>query len=131
MIWVFEDDADHLELMRLYCAAAGINEPFRAFRGDQDAFNTRQEPGVPPRLAIVDSNLVGIDGVTVIRRLRAAFSDMLPIIFYSSTPLEREQADALRAGADRVVVKNFGADGLPEVVRHLLAGGRTRPPPAS
>ena len=120
MIWVFEDDPDHLELMRLYCAAAGINEPFRVFRDDQDAFAISPGAGETPRLAIVDSNLVGINGATIIRRLRAAFSPALPIIFYSSTPLEREQAEALHAGANRVVVKNFGSDGLPEVVRALL-----------
>ncbi len=129
MIWVFEDDADHLELMRLYCAAAGVAEPFRVFRGDQDVRAIAPGAGEPPRLAIVDSNLAGIDGVTVIRRLRAAFPAGLPIIFYSSTPLEREQAEALQAGADRVVVKNFGTDGLPEVVRHLLAGGSVPPAP--
>ena len=128
MIWVFEDDADHLELMRLYCAAAGVVEPFRVFRGDWDAGEPSRDAGGTPRLAIVDSNLAGIDGVAVIRRLRAAFPPELPIIFYSSTPLEREQAAALRAGADRVVVKNFGADGLPEVVRHLLAAGTARLP---
>ncbi len=129
MIWVFEDDADHLELMRLYCAAAGITEPFCVFSGVRDAVEALRQGAGTPRLAIVDSNLVGTDGVSVIRRLRAEFSAALPIIFYSSTPLEREQAEALRAGADRVVVKNFGADGLPEVVRGLLAG--EAPPPSS
>lgn len=131
MIWVFEDDADHLELMRLYCAAAGITEPFRAFSGLSDAGGALREGAAAPRLAIVDSNLVGTDGAAIIRRLREEFSTALPIIFYSSTPLEREQAEALRAGADRVVVKNFGADGLPEVVRALLAGAPPPPPAAA
>ena len=126
MIWVFEDDPDHLELMRLYCAAAGVVEPLRVFRGP-DISAIAAGTGDPPSLAIVDSNLIGIDGVEVIARLREAFSAALPIIFYSSTPLESEHDAARRAGADRVVVKNFGRDGLPDAVRGLL---RTGAPPA-
>lgn len=122
MIWIFEDDPDHVELIRLYCAAAGLEGPFTFYGSLAEIDRLLANPPAAPVAAVVDSNLAGIDGAAVIRRLRAVYADRLPILFYSSTPVPREQEQAVSAGADRIIVKNFGGDGMPEALRELIAG---------
>jgi DNA-binding response OmpR family regulator len=122
-VWVFEDDPDHVALLRTFCELAGARCAMRIFR-DRAAVDALLEgdPG-PPAAAVVDSNLIGISGLEVIERLRARHGPALPVAFYSSTPVRREQEAAVRAGATRVIEKNFGADGLPELLRDWLSPG--------
>ena len=119
LVWIFEDDPDHCDLITAYCERAGLAFSLRVFRGHPEVDALFQAPPAPPRAAIVDSNLIGIDGVAVIQKLRAAYGPNLPIIFYSSTPVTREREAAVRAGADAVLVKDFGGDQLPETLARL------------
>ena len=119
LIWIFEDDPDHCDLITAYCGMAGIAFDGRAFRSHDEIDALFNAPPAPPRAAIVDSNLIGIDGASVIQKLRTAYGAGLPVIFYSSTPVPRERETAVRAGADAVLVKDFGSDGLPETLARL------------
>ena len=119
LVWIFEDDPDHCDLIAAYCGMAGIVFTARVFRGHDEINTLFQAPPDPPGAAIVDSNLIGIDGAAVIQRLRAAYGPRVPVIFYSSTPVPREREAAVRAGADAVLVKNFGSDALPETLARL------------
>lgn len=119
LVWIFEDDPDHCDLIAAYCGVAGISFTSRVFRSHVEIEALFQAPPAPPRAAIVDSNLIGIDGAAVIQKLRAAYGPGLPVIFYSTTPVPREREAAVRAGADAVLVKNFGGDGLAETLARL------------
>jgi DNA-binding response OmpR family regulator len=118
-VWIFEDDPDHCDLIAAYCGLAGVTFAPSYFRNHRDIDRLFLAPPAAPQAAIVDSNLTGIDGVAVIRKLREAYGAALPIIFYSSTPVPREQDAAVRAGADAVLIKDFGRDGLPETLARL------------
>ena len=76
-----------------------------------------------PDLAIVDLGLPGIDGVEVIRGIRA-WSQM-PLLVLSARELERDKVLALDAGADDYVTKPFGMDEL--LARLRAAERRLRP----
>lgn len=123
-VWVFEDDPDHVALLKTFCEIAGARCEMRILRDRAAVDGWLAADPAPPAAAIVDSNLIGISGLEVIERLRARFGPALPVAFYSSTPVRREQEAAVRAGATRVIEKNFGADGLPEVLREWLGGPR-------
>ncbi len=119
-VWVFEDDPDHVTLLLTFCELADARFAPRVLRDRaQVELLIAGEPPAP-RAAVVDSNLIGISGLEVIERLRARYGRALPVVFYSSTPVRREQEAAVRAGADCVIEKNFGADGLPEILRDWL-----------
>ncbi|MGQ0509077.1 MAG: response regulator [Betaproteobacteria bacterium] len=71
-----------------------------------------------PDLAIVDLGLPDLDGVEVIRRIRAW--SPLPILVLSARAQERSKVEALDAGADDYVTKPFGVGELLARVRVAL-----------
>ena len=78
-----------------------------------------------PDLAIIDLGLPGIDGIEVIRGIRA-WSEM-PLLVLSARDQERDKVLALDAGADDYVTKPFGMD---ELLARLRAAERRLHPSA-
>ena len=78
---------------------------------------------VHPDVVILDLGLPGIDGVDVIRGLRAWTT--IPIIVLSARDQERDKVQALDAGADDYVSKPFGMD---ELLARLRAAERRAAP---
>ena len=76
-----------------------------------------------PDVVILDLGLPGIDGVEVIRGLRAWGS--MPIVVLSVRDQERDKVRALDAGADDYVTKPFGMD---ELLARLRAAIRRSTP---
>ncbi len=71
-----------------------------------------------PDLVVLDLGLPGIDGLEVIRRIRARAPT--PVIVLSARDGEREKIAALDMGADDYVTKPFGADELLARIRVAL-----------
>ena len=78
-----------------------------------------------PDVVILDLGLPGIDGVEVIRGLRAW--TQIPIIVLSARDQEHDKVEALDAGADDYVSKPFGMD---ELLARLRAAERRGAPAA-
>jgi two-component system KDP operon response regulator KdpE len=76
-----------------------------------------------PDVVILDLGLPGIDGIDVIRGLRAW--TQIPIIVLSARDQERDKVEALDAGADDYVSKPFGMD---ELLARLRAAERRGTP---
>lgn len=81
-----------------------------------------------PDLMVLDLGLPDIDGVDVIRKVRAWTA--LPIVVLSGRADSRDKVDALDAGADDYITKPFGVD---ELLARIRAVSRRRvvPGPAS
>jgi len=114
VILIVEDEP---EIRRFLRAAFGVEgyrvvESATGRRGSIDAGTHK------PDLAIVDLALPDIDGIEVIRRIRA-WSPM-PIIVLSARVQEQSKIDALDAGADDYVTKPFGVGELLARVRAAL-----------
>jgi two-component system KDP operon response regulator KdpE len=73
-------------------------------------------------LAVLDLGLPDLDGLEVIRKLRAS-GNMLPIIVLSSRDDEAAKVAALDLGADDYVTKPFGID---ELLARIRAAQRHR-----
>lgn len=73
----------------------------------------------PPDLIVLDLGLPGIDGVEVIRRVRATGS-VVPIVVLTSRTDEGGKVEALDLGADDHVTKPFGIDELRARIRAAL-----------
>jgi two-component system KDP operon response regulator KdpE len=71
-----------------------------------------------PDLVLLDLGLPGIDGLTVIRRMRKEATT--PIIILSARDQERDKVPALDAGADDYLTKPFGMAELLARVRAAL-----------
>lgn len=60
----------------------------------------------PPDAVLLDINLPGIDGLTVLRQLRAnPLTRGLPVIVVSASVQQQARASAMEAGADAFVAK--------------------------
>lgn len=73
-------------------------------------------------LMILDLGLPGLDGFTVLRRIREAHND-LPVIVLSGRCTLRDRVAALEGGADDFVGKPFAFDELVARVRLRIHGG--------
>ncbi len=60
----------------------------------------------PPDLVVLDRMMPGLDGMDVLRRLRAA-DEQLPVLFLTAKDAPEDQVAGLNAGADDYVVKPF------------------------
>jgi len=105
-ILVVEDEPEIRRFLRTSLGAEGyrVVEAESGVQGVTDAGTHK------PDLAIVDLGLPDLDGVEVIRRIRA-WSPM-PIIVLSARAREQAKVDALDAGADDYVTKPFGVGEL-------------------
>jgi DNA-binding response OmpR family regulator len=73
----------------------------------------------PPDLVILDIMMPGMDGLEVLRRLRAV-DPQLPVILLTARDAPADQVQGLEAGAEDYVVKPFSFDVLLARVRVLL-----------
>jgi two-component system KDP operon response regulator KdpE len=82
----------------------------------------------PPDVVILDLGLPGIDGITVIERLREHSN--VPIIVLSVREREADKVRALDVGADDYVTKPFGMDELLARLRAALRRHTPEPEPS-
>jgi DNA-binding response OmpR family regulator len=73
----------------------------------------------PPDLAILDVMMPGLDGIEVLRRIRAA-DDALPVLLLTAKDAPTDQVLGLESGADDYVTKPFTFDVLLARVHALL-----------
>lgn len=118
---VIEDEKQIRRFLRASLEAEGM-QVHEADTGRQGLIEAATRK---PDLAIVDLGLPDIDGLEVIRELRAWSA--LPIIVLSARSEEREKVAALDAGADDYLSKPFGVSELlarirAQLRRHYRAG---------
>ena len=77
---------------------------------------------VPPDLVILDVMLPGVDGLEILRRLRATAD--VPVIFLTARTEETDRVLGLELGADDYVVKPFSPRELTARVRSVLRRAR-------
>ena len=113
-----EDDESIREMLRYYFQTVGY-----AFRGydSGEALFAGEGDAPPPALYILDIMLPGMDGVEILRRLRAgAATAQTPVIFLTARTAEMDRVAGLEAGADDYVVKPFGIMELQARVKAVL-----------
>ena len=114
---------DEPEIRRFLRSSLGA-ENYRVVESPTGARGAIDAGTHKPDLAIVDLGLPDIDGVEVIRRIRAW--SPVPILVLSARAQERAKVEALDAGADDYVTKPFGVGELLARVRVALRHA-TRP----
>jgi two-component system phosphate regulon response regulator OmpR len=119
---VVDDDAKLRELLHRYLTEQQFEV---ALAGDATAMN-RLMQRESYDLIILDQMLPGEDGLSIIRRLRAA-SDRTPIIMLTAKGDDVDRIVWLEVGADDYLAKPFNPR---ELVARIQAVLRRRPPPA-
>jgi CheY-like chemotaxis protein len=113
-ILLVEDDPNDVELtLRAFRARNLANQVFVARDGAEaldfffsDGAHPLRDIGVTPRVVLLDLKLPKIDGLEVLRRLRAdERTKSLPVVVLTSSNEEPDIAAAYRLGANSYIVK--------------------------
>lgn len=118
MIWCVEDDAAIRDIELYALRTSGFEtEGFE----DGTAFWEALQSGPAPELVVLDVMLPGVDGVELLRRIRASsrFAE-LPVIMATAKGTEYDKIQGLDLGADDYVVKPFGVMELVSRVKAVL-----------
>ena len=117
MIWCVEDDASIRNIELYTLRSTGFEA--RGFE-DGGAFLAALETE-RPELVILDVMLPGMDGVELLRRMKAAalFAD-IPIIMATAKGAEYDKIQSLDLGADDYLVKPFGMMEMVSRVKAVL-----------
>lgn len=118
-VLVVDDETQIRRTLRSTLSARGYD--VRLAATGEDALD--DAAAEPPDLVLLDLGLPGIDGIEVVRRLRA--SSQVPIVILTVRDAEADKIDALDAGADDYVTKPFA---IGELLARLRAAVRRAGP---
>ena len=122
-IALVEDDSSIRAMLEYYFKSLG--HEIAAFESGEDFFAASPKAD----LALLDVMLPGMDGLEILRRLRAdPETAKLPIIMLTARQSEMDKVAGLDAGADDYITKPFGVMELQARVNAVLRRlGRTDP----
>jgi two-component system KDP operon response regulator KdpE len=114
LVLIIEDEPEIRRFLRTTLAAEGYRV-IEAENGERGAIEAATHK---PDLVLVDLGLPDLDGVEVVKRIRAWSA--LPILILSARSAEADKVAALDAGADDYVTKPFGVGELGARIRVAL-----------
>ncbi len=127
VILLVEDDDGHAYLVEQNLAEAGFMNPLVRLRDGQEALDyvrcegafAGRPPGGPV-LMLLDINMPRVDGVEVLRRLKAdPKTDRLPVIVLTTTDDPREVKRCYEVGCSSYVTKPVEYEKFVEAIRRL------------
>lgn len=117
MIWCVEDDASIRDIEVYALNSTGFEA--RGFEDGTSFWEALQD--TQPQLIVLDVMLPGIDGVELLRRMKASeeFRD-IPVIMATAKGTEYDKIQSLDLGADDYLVKPFGIMEMVSRVKAVL-----------
>lgn len=125
MIWCVEDDTGIREIEVYALTSTGFEA--RGFESGTEFWEALQTE--VPELVVLDVMLPGIDGVELLKRMKAsARYQNIPVIMATAKGSEYDKVQSLDLGADDYLVKPFGIMEMVSRVKAVLRRCRTRTP---
>jgi CheY-like chemotaxis protein len=127
-ILLVEDNQDDETLTLRALARNNIGNEVVVVRDGQDAIDwlegtgphARRDPNNVPALILLDLNLPKIDGLDVLRRLRAnPRTAVVPVVILTSSKEDRDRASGYFSGANSYVQKPVDFTSFVDAVRQL------------
>jgi two-component system phosphate regulon response regulator PhoB len=116
-IMIVEDEPDMVELIRYNL----VKEGYRVEAAADGEQALARAPRFVPDLVLLDLMLPGLDGLEVMRRLRAARAGAaLPVIVLTAKGSEADRVVGLELGADDYIVKPFSPRELVARIKAVL-----------
>lgn len=126
IILLAEDDDGHARLVERNLQRAGITNQVIRARDGQDALDCVRRAGAhagrpaAPLLLLLDINMPRIDGVEVLRQIKAdAQTATIPVIMLTTTDDPREVERCYQLGCSIYVTKPVEYDAFVEAVKRL------------
>jgi two-component system, OmpR family, alkaline phosphatase synthesis response regulator PhoP len=110
-----EDDLDSLQMLSMLLTSNGYEVV--CTDDSKNALQIAQEQQFD--LLLLDNWLPEVSGVELTKRLRE-FDTYTPVVFYSGVAQQRDQLEALEAGAQLYLTKPIGVNDLIEEIDRLI-----------
>lgn len=126
-ILLAEDDDGHAELVRESLREAGVGNPLLRFRdgreilGHLETLASRGSLDPPaPFVVLLDIQMPRLDGVAVLRRIKAdPRLALLPVVMLTTTDDPREVEACYALGCNAYLTKPVGCEAFTETLRRL------------
>ena len=119
MIWCVEDDASIRDIEVYALSSAGFAA--RGFEDGSSFYVAITGEKEKPQLIVLDVMLPGIDGIELLKRIRAnAALKQIPIVMATAKGSEYDRIQGLDLGADYYLTKPFGVMELISCVKAVL-----------
>lgn len=122
-ILLVEDEPDDIELTTLALAKSRIANKIAIAQDGVEALELLHgsDPQTPlPALVLLDLKLPRLDGIEVLRRIRAhERTRFLPVVVLTSSREERDLIETYELGVNSYVVKPVDFDQFVEAARHI------------
>ena len=120
MIWCVEDDASIRDIEVYALSSAGFAA--RGFEDGSSFYAAITGEKDKPQLIVLDVMLPGIDGIELLRRIRAnAALKQIPIVIATAKGSEYDRIQGLDLGADYYLTKPFGVMEFISCVKAVLS----------
>ena len=127
MIWCVEDDASIRDIEVYALRSTGFEACGFA---DGAAFWQALQTEEQPELVVLDVMLPGVDGMELLRRMRASAAlRRIPVVMATAKGAEYDKIQGLDLGADYYLAKPFGVMELVSCVKAVLRRCRTEQEP--
>jgi CheY-like chemotaxis protein len=119
-----EDDDGHADLVMEQLRDAGVGNPITRFRDGQELVDfllpAGGAPWDQPCLLLLDINMPRLDGIAVLKRLKAdPAARAIPVIMLTTTDDPCEVAACYRLGCNLYITKPVGFDAFAETLKRL------------
>ena len=122
-ILVIEDNPSHFKLIRVVLSESG-NRVAHAETAEQTFAAVRADP---PQVILLDLALPGMDGLALVRRLKAdPLTRAIPVVAVTAYSDIWSREDALAAGCDAYLSKPLDTRSLSRDLAAAVAGGQGR-----
>jgi two-component system response regulator len=127
VVLIVEDDPDDLELTLDAFGQARISNPIEVARDGQEALDYifcqgshAGREAVPPRLILLDLKLPKIDGIEVLRAIKAdPHTKSIPVVILTASREERDRIEGYQLGANSYIEKPVDAAQFRNTVREM------------
>jgi DNA-binding response OmpR family regulator len=124
-ILIVDDEPFNLEIIGEYFDGCGYKLSF--FESGEAAWDALEAPGAGFELAILDRMMPGLDGIALLKRIKAddRFA-ALPVIMQTAASSPEQLREGLQAGAYYYLTKPYERDSLLSIVRASLSDAATK-----
>lgn len=121
LILLVEDDPDHELLTIRALKKSNIANEVRVARDGEEALNLLfSEDAIVPQVILLDLKLPKIDGLEVLRRIRAGeTTKFLPVVILTSSDEERDVVRSYQLGVNSYIRKPVNFSDFAEATRQL------------
>ena len=78
-----------------------------------------RDPARPPKLVLLDIKMPKIDGIEVLRRIKASHLKTVPVVVMTSSNEERDVVESYRLGVNSYIVKPVSFEAFTDIVSKI------------